>query len=62
MELLNYELWKWFKYFFSYFTMYAIVIYMFIHFYDCMFMDSCFLLVWFTSLSSCLMSQAELDF
>jgi hypothetical protein len=25
---------------------------MFIHFYDCMFMDSCFLLVWFTSLSS----------
>jgi hypothetical protein len=32
--------------------MYAIVIYMFIHFYACMLMDSCFLLVWLTSLSS----------
>jgi hypothetical protein len=32
--------------------MYTIVIYMFIHFYACMFMSSCFLLVWLTSLSS----------
>jgi hypothetical protein len=52
MDVLNYELWKWFKYLFSYFTMYVIVIYMFIHLYSYMFMDSCFLLVWLTSLSS----------
>jgi hypothetical protein len=32
--------------------MYAIVIYMFIYFYACMFMNWCFLLVWLTSLSS----------
>jgi hypothetical protein len=56
MEALNYELWKWFKYLFSYFTMYAIVIYMFIHLYACIFMDLCFLLVWLTSLSSWLTS------
>jgi hypothetical protein len=42
MEVLNYVLWKWFKYLFSYFTIYAIVIYMFIHFYACIFMNSCF--------------------
>jgi hypothetical protein len=28
MEVLNYELWKWFKYLFSYFIMYVIVIHM----------------------------------